>query len=149
MGWLEFQRNVDAWRNLMLVPQMLAPIGRWFLDAARVSQGVSGSVRIKWTPPRREMISPRDEVPFIVDAIRAGLTSRDHELRKMGFDPELIDAEIKTGNDRADSMKIVLDSDPRHRTTYGSEVQDQTPEGGTRGREGPERRTVNRLGIVA
>jgi predicted metal-dependent HD superfamily phosphohydrolase len=30
---LEFQRNIDAWRNHMLVPQMLAPIGRWFLDA--------------------------------------------------------------------------------------------------------------------
>jgi lambda family phage portal protein len=146
MGWLEFQRNIDAWRNHMLVPQMLAPIGRWFMDAARVSQGVSGSVRIKWTPPRREMISPADEVPHTVAMIRAGLISRAEVLRKSGYDPEIVDAEIAADNKRADSLDLVLDSDARHRTAVGNPT-DPTGQAPAEGAE--DRRVINRAPLRA
>jgi lambda family phage portal protein len=119
MGWIEFQRSIDSWRNHMLVPQMLYPIGKWFLDSARIVEGVSGSPTIKWTPPRREMISPRDEVPFAVEAIRAGLITRSEFLRKAGYDPNVVDAELAADNARADALGLVLDSDARKRTSYG------------------------------
>jgi lambda family phage portal protein len=146
MGWLEFQRNIDAWRNHMLVPQMLARIGRWFMDAARVSQGVSGSVKIKWTPPRREMISPADEVPHTVAMIRAGLISRAEVLRKSGYDPEIVDAEIAADNKRADSLDLVLDSDARHRTAVGNPT-DPTGQAPAEGAE--DRRVINRAPLRA
>jgi lambda family phage portal protein len=146
MGWLEFQRNIDSWRNHMLVPQMLAPIGRWFMDAARVSQGVSGSVRIRWTPPRREMISPADEVPHTVAMIRAGLISRAEVLRKSGYDPEIVDAEIAADNKRADSLDLVLDSDARHRTAVGNPT-DPTGQAPAEGAE--DRRVINRAPLRA
>jgi lambda family phage portal protein len=146
MGWLEFQRNIDAWRNHMLIPQMLAPIGQWFLDAARVSQGVSGNVRIKWTAPRREMISPADEVKPMVEMIRAGLMSRSEVLRKNGFDPEIVDAEIAADNKRADSLDLVLDSDARHRTAVGNPT-DPTGQAPAEGAE--DRRVINRAPLRA
>ena len=147
MGWLEFQRNIDAWRNHMLVPQMLAPIGRWFLDAARGSRDVSGTVRLKWTPPRREMISPADEVPHTVSMIRAGLMSRSEVIRKMGYDPEIIDAEMAADNKRADGLDLVLDSDARHRTAVGN----PTEPAGQAPAEGAERRPapLNRVRVAA
>lgn len=126
MGWLEFQRNIEAWRMQMLQPQMLAPVGGWFLEAAKIKSGVAGSPKVNWTPPRREMISLQEEVPASVKMIRAGLMSRSEVLRKMGYDPDVVDAEIRADQDRIDALGIVLDSDPRQRTDYGQEVQDHS-----------------------
>lgn len=113
MGWIEFQRTIDAWRNFMLIPQFMQRVSGWFLDAATIEVGNLTAARIKWTPPRREMISPDREVPAINKAIRAGITSRDEEVRKLGWDPEELDAEIAAANERADSLHLVFDSDPR------------------------------------
>jgi lambda family phage portal protein len=121
MGWLEFQRSIDAWRNFMLTPQMLHPVGKWFLDAAQVQTG-RADASIVWTAPRREMISPQQEVPAIRDAIRAGLTSRANEQRKLGFDPADLDAEIAADNARADDAGLIFDSDPRRVTNAGNPV---------------------------
>lgn len=143
MGWLEFQRSIDSWRNHMLVPQMLYPIGQWFMEAVRITEGVSGSPTIKWTPPRREMISPRDEVPFAIEAIRAGLTTRSEHLRRSGYDPDVVDAELAAEQARADSLGLVLDTDARKRTAYGLDPNpNATPAGGNDNDEttGDERR---------
>lgn len=126
MGWLEFQRSIDAWRNYMLVPQLLSKIGTWFLNAAALENGRLVDAKIVWTAPRREMIAPNVEVPAIKDAIRAGLTSRSNEQRKLGFDPDDLEAEIAADNQRADRENLVFDSDPRRVTSAGQAV---TPTG--------------------
>lgn len=126
MGWLEFQRAIDGWRNYMLVPQMLSKVGNWFLDAAAVEMGRTIDAKVMWTAPRREMIAPNIEVPAIKDAIRAGLTSRSNEQRKLGFDPEDLEAEIAADNERSDRDGLVFDSDPRRVTAAGQAV---TPTG--------------------
>lgn len=150
MGWLEFQRNIDAWRNYMIQPQMLSRIGGWFLEAARITQGVAGSPRIKWTPPRREMISMQEEVPATVKLIRAGLISRSEALRKMGFDPVLVDEEIAADQKRADKLGLILDTDPRQRTDYGQEAEPSANNnsGGDNPPEGGERRALNHLRAI-
>lgn len=119
MGWLEMQRNIDAWRNFMLTPQMLQPVGKWFLDAAAIGAGRSDA-KVVWTAPRREMINPREEVAASRDAVRTGISSRSNEQRKLGFDPVDLDAEIAADNLRADSLGLVFDSDPRKVTSAGN-----------------------------
>lgn len=119
MGWLEMQRNIDAWRNFMLLPQMLYPIGKWFLDAAAIEVGRSDAT-VEWTPPRREMINPREEVSASRDAIRTGLSSRSNEQRKLGYDPMDLDREIASDNNRADKLGLIFDSDPRKVTSVGN-----------------------------
>ncbi len=128
MGWLEYQRSIDGWRNHMLVPQMLAPIGAWFLDAVAAQTGSRSDARIKWTPPRREMIDPTKEIIAARTAIRAGLSSRSYELRRLGFDPDVLDQEIAADNDRADALDLTLDSDPRRMSQAGQVQQEPAGE---------------------
>lgn len=131
MGVLQFNRNVDQWRWLMLIPHLCATIGKWFLQASTVPlAGPVGGARLDWTPPRREMVSPKDEVPPIKEAIRSGLTSRSEELRKQGYDPEVIEQEQADENARADALHLRFDSDGRFPLNMrGSEIV--PPEPGT------------------
>ncbi|RWF52060.1 MAG: phage portal protein [Mesorhizobium sp.] len=126
MGWLEFQRNIDAWRNFMLLPQMLQPIGKWFLDSAQVQVGRTDA-NVMWTAPRREMINPREEVTAMRDAIRTGVSSRSNEQRKLGFDPGYLDAEIAADNQRGDGLGLIFDSDPRKVTSAGNPATTEQP----------------------
>ncbi|PSJ55819.1 phage portal protein [Mesorhizobium soli] len=128
MGWLVEQRNIDAWRNFMLLPQMMQPVGKWFLDAAAIKLGRSISAKVLWTPPRREMINPREEVAASRDAIRTGLSSRSNEQRKLGFDPADLDEEIAADNTRADDLGLIFDSDPRKVTSVGNPAPQQQPQ---------------------
>jgi lambda family phage portal protein len=129
MGWLEFQRSIDSWRDYMLIPQALAPIGKWFLEAAALVVGRQAtSATINWTSPRREMISPAQEVPAVAKAIRSGLTSLSEEQRKLGFEPRALMEEIAADNQRIDDLGMVLDSDPRK--TSGAGLTQARP-GGT------------------
>ena len=59
------------------------------------------------------MINPVDEIKAAQDAIRAGLTSRAAEIRKLGRDPEEVYREIAADNAAADGLGLVLDTDPR------------------------------------
>jgi lambda family phage portal protein len=113
MGWLEFQRSVDAWREHMLVPQMCQPIADWFLEAMAMQLGRRMPLALEWALPRREMISPAQEIPPIMQAIRGGLSSRSEEQRKLGYDPADLDRIIAEDNARADRLGLVFDSDPR------------------------------------
>ena len=130
MGWIEMHKNVRGWQNRMLGPQFLAPVASWFLTAARImglvpmTEKAADQVRIKWTPPKREMISPRDEVPFAIGAIRGGLMTRSDWLRQSGYDPEKVEAEYAEDQKRADALELVFDSDPRQRTASGNAVTD-------------------------
>ena len=119
MGWLEYQRSIDGWRWNMLIPAMLDPVARWLIDAVNVVTMSTEPFRIGWTPPRREMINPTEEIGSAIKAIRGGMNSRSDEIRKLGYDPVEVDREIAADNARADSLGIVLDSDPRKVSAAG------------------------------
>lgn len=113
LGMLQFNRNIDIWRWHMLIPHMCAGVGSWFLTACTIPLGGPARASLQWTPPRREMVSPKDEIPPQRDAIRAGLASRSEKLREAGYDPEEVDAEIAADNERADKLGLKFDSDGR------------------------------------
>ncbi|MBX9740507.1 MAG: phage portal protein [Beijerinckiaceae bacterium] len=116
MGWIEFQRSIDAWRWRMFIPQFCARVADWTLEAAGVMApgGATEAATISWTPPRREMINPKEEVPTARDTIRAGLNSWSDEVRTLGRDPEEVAAEIKADQDLFDRLGVKLDSDGRY-----------------------------------
>lgn len=93
MGWLEMQRNIDAWTEHMVMPQMCAKIGQWIMDGLRLMASVPPSAKIGWTPPRREMIDPEKEQKAAAQAIKDGLWTRTRWLRGRGIDPEQLDQE--------------------------------------------------------
>ena len=124
MGWLEFQRNLDAWRWSMFVPQFCSPVFRWFLDGVALSSlsdsfGEGSQYTIEWTAPRREMIDPQKEVAAMRDAIRCGFCTLSEAQRMLGYDPSKLIKEYKSDLDALDKLEIKLDVDPRHMTAQG------------------------------
>lgn len=112
MGWLRFNRSIESWQWNMLIPGMCDPIGAAILRAnAAIDR--PRRARILWTPPRREMFDPSADIRASREAIAAGLSSRPFEQRKLGFDPDDLDAEIADSNQRADRLGLVFTSDGR------------------------------------
>jgi lambda family phage portal protein len=120
LGWLEFQRNIEAWRWQMLIPQFLTPTWAWWTNAAEIAQNPVGDVTVDWTPPRRELIDPSKEIEATIKAVRAGLLSLPEALRQFGYDPDDLLTEVAESNARIDELKLILDSDPRTTNTSGA-----------------------------
>ncbi len=59
--------------------------------------------------------------------MRNGFKSRSEVVSELGYDVEEIDAEIAADNERADSLGLILDSDPRKVAKTGA-VQQQPAE---------------------
>jgi lambda family phage portal protein len=113
-GYLVFQRLIDTWRWQVVIPQMCDAIGRWFLDAATIPLGRSPAATMEWTPPRRELISPKEEIAVMRDLVRGGFSSRSEQVRTLGYDPEAVEDEIAEENNRSDVKKLQFDSDGRN-----------------------------------
>lgn len=113
MGHLEFQRNIQAWRNNIFIPLLIEPVVQDFRDYAELMGVSTEGLSFVHVPPRREMIDPTKEVPAIRDSIRSGLTSLSDEIMAQGRDPEEHLSQIERDNAQLDRLGIVLDSDPR------------------------------------
>ena len=114
MGFLRFSRSIENWQWNMMVPSFCDPVGGWLLDGLAVQMGRRIPAKVTHTPPRREMLDPTKETKASIEAIRGGLSSRSSEVRKLGFDPIELDAEIKADNARADTHGLTLSSDSRY-----------------------------------
>lgn len=116
MGWLEFQRALEEWRWLMLIPQFCQPALAWGLEAADDFGLVAGArlARTEWTPPKREMIDPVKETAAMRDGIRSGLTTPSGAIRELGFDPDTHWTEYAEDIKRLDELGLKLDIDARN-----------------------------------
>lgn len=113
MGWLEFHRNIEAWRWQMLVPQMLNPIWDWFVTAGSINGIRLEGIVAQWTPPRRELIDPAKEIEATKKAVRSGFMSLSEAIREFGYEPEEVLTEMQTDNELLDKLGLILDTDPR------------------------------------
>jgi lambda family phage portal protein len=117
MGRLDMDANVGCWQWLMLIPQMMQPLGRWCLEAYDIQTmsraSTNKALKIEWVPPRRIMVDPAREIKAMQDSVRAGFSSRSGTVRSLGYDPEELLAEIAEDNAQADAARLVFDTDPR------------------------------------
>lgn len=86
MGRLEMDRNVSAWQWLMLIPQFCERIGAEIAGQLRMKY--SAQFGVEWTPPQRFIVDPNREVQAMVASMEAGLSSRQGNIRALGYDPE-------------------------------------------------------------
>jgi len=68
----------------------------------------------KWIPQGWQWVDPLKEADAMKAAIRCGLMSRSEAISANGYDAEDVDREIAADNARADSLGLILDSDPRY-----------------------------------
>ena len=112
MGWIEFHRNLQAWRWNMLIPQLCDPVFGWFKQAANLKYGTPLDARVEWRPPHREMIDPTKEVEGLRMEIRAGFKDREQVCDELGQDADrVLDALEEDFNDSR-ARGILLDCDP-------------------------------------
>lgn len=112
MGRIEMDRNVSSWQWLMMIPQMMQPIGGWIVDAWKMqNQRFGAEVRLDWVPPARVIVDPTREIPAMVDLNRAGFVSKSENIRRLGYDPERVMQEIIAERREAAEAGLVFDSD--------------------------------------
>jgi capsid protein len=123
MGWLEFHRNVAAWRWNMTIPQVLDPVHRWFNLAAGLAQ-IRGPRRMIWTPPRRELVDPAKEITALIEGVKAGFMSLSEVQRSLGFIPREVMDELQADIADARSKGLALSVDG----TTGQQQVSETPD---------------------
>lgn len=126
MGFLEFQRNIDAWRGCLLNPQFNDPVFQWFLEASRFAGLNPQGVQVNWIAPRREMIDPTKEVPATIKALRAGIETLDDVILRNGKDPRKHLEQIAANNKILDELGIIVDSDARKLSAIGYDPNFET-----------------------
>lgn len=133
---MEWQRYVEAVRWTAIEPQFLRPVWARFVRvvlAAGIATLPAGMTEddlieaVEWAYPAWGWLNPTQEVAAYKDAIRSGLTTRSYVVSQMGFDVELIDAELAADQARADALGLALDTDPRR--TSGAGVTQARPAG--------------------
>ncbi|MEB3275795.1 MAG: phage portal protein [Cyanobacteriota bacterium] len=125
MGWIEFHRQIAAWRWNLTIPQVMDPVHRWFNDAARLAQ-VRGPRRMIWTPPRRELIDPAKEIASLIEGVKAGFMSLSEVQRSLGFIPSEVMAELEQdiADARAKGLVLSVDGASSQPAATASTVED-------------------------
>lgn len=111
MGWLEFNRGVGKWRWDMLIPQMLDPIGLWYRETAQVVGRGRIPRGMAWTAPRREMINPKEEIGYLLDAVKSGFMSLSEVQRSFGYVPKELLDELAKDLEYARGLGLALSVD--------------------------------------
>lgn len=99
LGRMPMSQNVEAIQWTLVIPRLCAPMARWILQGwAHAEPERIGALRLAqlaWTPPLPVIADPKTETQVAIQRVEGGLSSRPSEIRKMGYDPSIIDAEIK------------------------------------------------------
>ena len=91
MGHMVQDRNVEAWQKNIMIAQFCAGVTRWLIDAWRTNTRLpKPTFSVEWTPPRRPIIDPTKEIPAMAAEVEAGLSSRQRQQRRLGYDPDTI-----------------------------------------------------------
>lgn len=118
-----FRRSIEMWQYHLVVFQACRPIWRRWIDLALLSGALKlpdGMTRqdayaVSWIPPSWPYIHPVQDVEGKILEIQAGLSTRTRKVAENGYDSEVVDAENKADNDRADALGLVYASDGRQK----------------------------------
>ena len=128
-GMVEFRRRIEQWQRIVIIHQFCRVVYARWMDQAVLAGALSAPdyaqrrreyLAVKWIPQGWAWVDPQKEFTAVIMAIRAGLMSRDQAVATYGYDVEEIDREIAAGNQRADELGLILDSDARQRTAAGN-----------------------------
>jgi lambda family phage portal protein len=95
IGQLDFRRDCEQMQWLVLVPRLFTPLWVWFVDAAMlVGKATTADYGVDWSTPRWDYVNPVQDVNAELAAISGGLLSPSEALRRRGYKPEQVFAEM-------------------------------------------------------
>jgi lambda family phage portal protein len=96
VSMLEFRRNAEQMQWLTLIPRLCEPIWRAFVDAASMAGVMKAKdYGVDWSTPKWSYVNPEQDVKADLAAVSGGFTSISEILRRQGYKPELVFAEMK------------------------------------------------------
>ena len=129
-GMLGFRNTIEAYRWLCLVPQLLIPIWRRFIDVAFVAGVVpEQNYGVRFTAPKFESVDPLKDAMADKVAVRIGGLTWPEMVASHGQDPQDQLNEIVAWNKKFDAAGVILDGDPRKTTDKGQERGDTSTAG--------------------
>lgn len=135
-GLLEFRRRCEQFQHQVMVFQFCRPVWRAWIESAAVAGAISSRdyarnrdvyLDVEWRPPSWDWVDPLKDMNAEVTAVRAGFKPRSAVINEMGYDEEDVDRQVAADNERADSLGLTFDSDPRRTTANGQRVAEQAP----------------------
>lgn len=114
LGWLQWQRRIDAYRWRLVVPRVCDPAARWFLEALSIKDKRFLGCTASWDPPHREMIDPSTEVSAFEKAVRAGFKTRAEIVRGLGGNPDKVLAAAIADRKAQQAGDVGFTTDPKN-----------------------------------
>lgn len=119
-GLNEFRRMIEAIQWLVIIPMVCDRIWDWFTEAAWTAGLITvPQVPVEWAPPKFESVNPFQDAQTDLLEVRAGFASLQQMIAKRGYNMREVLAEQQKALEMADTLKLVLDSDPRKTSRAG------------------------------
>lgn len=94
-GQQEFRRGATQRQWHVLVPRLLTPVWRAFVERAVLAGHLKApDYAVEATPPRWGYVNPQQDVRADAEEVKAGLSSVSEKLRQRGYQPERVFAEL-------------------------------------------------------
>lgn len=105
---IDFRRHVEAMQWLCLAPRLLLPVWRAFVDAAVLA----GKLRrpqyaCDHSTPKWEYVNPQQDAESELKLISSGLLTYSESLRRRGYKPETVFAELKSDLDKLRDLGVL------------------------------------------
>lgn len=98
---IEFRRRVEQRQWITIIPGLMTWIWKSFIDVAVLSGKLrQADYAVDWSTPKWDYVNPEQDVKADLAEISGGLTTISEKLRKRGYKPELVFAELKSDFDR-------------------------------------------------
>lgn len=105
---LDFRRNVEQMQWLVLVPKLLQTIHRAFIDAGLLGgQFRTANYACEFSTPKWDYVNPAQEVDADIAEISVGLSSISEKLRRRGYNPDDVFAEIAAERGKLEKLGIL------------------------------------------
>ena len=124
MGWLEMNRDIEAYRRKVLIDGFVVKVVKDFISTYELTNGVMlTGLDFEFIEPKREMIDPIKETKALISAVRAGFLSLDEAITSLGRNPDKVFEQIGLDNKKLEDLGLTLDTDTRKK-------EEPIPEGG-------------------
>jgi lambda family phage portal protein len=113
-GLNEFRRSMETLQWLVIVPMMMRPVWRSFIDRAILAGKLPESTpyTAEFTTPKFEAVDPVKETDGDVAAVRSFLMPPQEAIRRRGYDPDVVLADHKAWHEALTAAGLVSDADP-------------------------------------
>lgn len=128
MGQMQMYDWINTLQQNVMIDRFCAKVWNWFMVVHSLQSDANPRVRAEWTVPSRTIIDPGAEGKSTLLDVRSGFKSWSGAVRERGLDPQAVANEIAADQQLFDTLKIVLDSDPRKVSVQGQGAINQIDE---------------------